>query len=187
MKTSTKIIATTLATLSLGAAGLVFAQQGVGPGMGGHPGYGMGAGMGYGMGHGWGPGMGYGMGGPMHGLDTPAVTSARLSDLKTGLKITADQEPAWAAYESMVRRQAEARQALHDSMLAKLQDPAAAANFDHAAQHEAMLKWRETQSAEYQAAWQALFAVLTPEQQTLAAARLHPGYGHHMALRGLAR
>lgn len=183
MKTSTKIIATTLATLSLGAAGLVFAQQGAGPGAGGGFGCG-GAGMGYGMGPGArpgaGPGMGYGMGGRMFGADTPAVTSARLSDLKAELKITAEQESAWQAYEAVVRQQAEARQAFHASMRAQMRDPAAAAKFDWAVQREAMLKWRETHFAERQAARQALFAVLTPEQQALMTPQRFAGHGRHM-------
>ena len=56
-----------------------------------------------------------------------------------------------------------------------MQDPAAAANPDHAAQREAMMKLHEKNKAEGDAARKALYAVLTPEQKALADQRLKHG------------
>jgi hypothetical protein len=195
MKTTTKIAAITLATLSFAAASAVFA----------HPGMGMGCGMGAGMGPGAGPGpcagagpgmgMGMGMHGGMHGgmrggmvgPETPAVTGARLSDLKTELKITAAQDGAWQAYAAVVQQQAEQRQALRTQRLAQMQDPKAAAAVDRAAQREAMMKMRDEHLAARAAVLKDLYAVLTPEQKALADQRLNGWHGHRMAMRAPAR
>jgi hypothetical protein len=79
MKTITKIVAGTVATVSLAAAGLVFAHPGMGPGMGMHG----------------------GMHGGMYGAETAA---ARLADLRTELKITAAQDGAWQAFVAAVQQ-----------------------------------------------------------------------------------
>jgi Spy/CpxP family protein refolding chaperone len=182
MKTTTKIIAATLTAVSLAAVSVVSAHPGGGYGMGYGQGMGPGAGMmgqGYGMGQGMGPG--YGMGG-MHGFDSPAVVTARLGDLKTALTITPAQEAAWATYEAQVRQQAEARQALHASMLAQMQDPNA--TIDRNAHHEAMSNLFAAQTE----ARNALYAVLTPEQKAVFERPQGPGYGHgpHMGWRAPA-
>jgi hypothetical protein len=159
MKTSTKIIAATLAVASLATVSIVSAHPEGGYGMGNGWGMGPGAGMmnrGYGMGPG--AGMGAGFAGGPHGFDSPAVTAARLGDLKAALKITAAQEPAWATYETQVRQQVQTRQAFHTAMLAQMQDPKG--TVDHNAQHEAMSKLFAAQNE----ARTALYAVLTPEQ-----------------------
>jgi hypothetical protein len=158
MKTSTRIIAAAIASLALGAAGLAFAHPGMGPGDMGRTGAGMGMGM-HGGGH-----------GGMHGMQQGGDPIAYLATLKAELKISAAQEPAWQQYESVVRQQVEARQA----MQARLQDPAAAATVDHAAQREAMMKLRDGR----QAAHQALYAALSPEQKTIADQKLGMGRGH---------
>jgi Spy/CpxP family protein refolding chaperone len=167
MKTSTKIIAAAAATLSLGAAGLVFASQ-TRPGPGGcaHQG-----------------GMRGGMGGGMAGADIAARATARLAELKTELKITTAQEPAWQQYEAVVRQQADSMQALRKGMQARMQDPKAMAEFDPQAQRESMLKLHESNQATRDSARQALYAVLTPEQKALADERLRAGHGRHMAMR----
>lgn len=180
MKTTTKIIAATLTVISLAAVSIVSAHPGGGYGMGYGPGMGPGAGMmgqGYGMGQGMGPGNGMGPGfamGGMHGFESPAVLAARLGDFKIALKITPAQEPAWTAYETQVRQQAETRQALHTAMWAQMQDPNA--TIDHNAQHQAMSQLFAAQVE----ARDALFAVLTPEQKALFARSVGPGYGRHM-------
>jgi hypothetical protein len=105
MKTTTKIIAITMAIGALVAAPAVFAHQGMGMGQGMQQGQGMGPGM---MGHG--PAMGPGMGmGRMAGVD-PAQHATRMAEFKAALKITAEQEPAWSKFEATMRQQAEARQ-----------------------------------------------------------------------------
>jgi len=175
MKTSTKIIAATLAVASLATVSIVSAHPEGGYGMGNGWGMGPGAGMmnrGYGMGPG--AGMGAGFAGGPHGFDSPAVTAARLGDLKAALKITAAQEPAWATYETQVRQQVQTRQAFHTAMLAQMQDPKG--TVDHNAQHEAMSKLFAAQNE----ARNALYTVLTPEQKAVWEWPQGPGYGRHM-------
>ncbi len=197
MKTTTQFAAITLATLSFAAASAVFAHPGTGYGMG----YGMGAGvgpcvgagpaqgMGYGMGPGAGPGigMGAGMGGPMQGPQDAAAIGARLAQLKNELKITAAQEGAWGAYAAVVQQHAEQRLVLHMQMQAQMHDPQAAATLDRNAYREAMLKMRDEHLAARGEAMKNLNAVLTPEQQALAAQRLEPWRGNRMSMRGTWR
>ncbi len=115
--------------------------------------------------------------GGMHGFDSPAVTAARLSDLKTALQITQAQEGAWATYEAQVRQQAETRQTFHAAMLAQMQDPKA--SIDHNARHEAMSKLFAAQAE----ARDALLGVLTAEQKARFERPQGPGYGRHMSSR----
>lgn len=170
MKTSTKIIAATLAVVSFAAVSVVSAHPGGGWGMGSGPGVGM-----MGPGQGMGQGMGMGMGGM--GFDSPAVLTARLGDLKAALKITPAQEAAWQKYEVQLRQQVATRQAFHTAMQTQMQDPKA--TIDHNAQHEAMSKLFTAQ----QTARDELYAVLTPEQKALADQQAQPSHGHHMGSR----
>jgi hypothetical protein len=183
MKTTTRIAAITVATLTLAAASAVSAHPGMGYGMG----PGMGAGTAQGMGHGMGPGAGMGMRGPMQGPQDAAAVGARLAQLKTELKITAAQEGAWSAYAAVVQQQAEQRLAQRTQMQAQLQDPKAAATLDRNAHREAMLKLRDEHLAARGEALKNLQAVLTPEQRVLAAQRLDGGRGHRMSMRGPGR
>lgn len=206
MKTTTRIISTTFAAVSLAAAAAAFAHPGQGMGMGMHSGMGMGPGMGQGMGHcmgtdqgmGQGHGMGYGQGmGPggghrmgmgmspgMQGPQTAASLGARMAALKSELKITAAQEPAWDKYQALVLQQAETAQATRSAMQAQMQDPKAAGSVDHAAHFEAMAKVRNEHQAARTAARNELLAVLTTEQRALAEQWLGAGYGRHMSMRG---
>jgi hypothetical protein len=178
MKTSTKIIATAAAAIALGAGGLVFAQQGQGHmgnmgrmGQGGQMGQ-MGAGMGMqGGGH-----------GGMRGAESTADVAARLATVKAELKITTAQEAAWQKFEGVVRQQADTRQAMRGAMQARMQDPKAAAEVDHAAQRESMMKLREASQAERDAARQALYAVLSPEQKALLDQKLAVGQGQRKGM-----
>jgi hypothetical protein len=191
MKTTTRFAAITLAVFSLAAANAVFAYQGHGQGQGPGAGpaaceaQGMGCGMGHGMGH------GHGMRGGMHGPETPAVTAARLSDLKTELKIGATQEGAWQGYTAVVQQQAEQRQVLRTQMQAQMQaqvqDPQAVTPADRASRREAMQQMRETHLAAREAALKDLYAVLTPEQKAVADQRLRGSYGQRMTMRGPGR
>jgi hypothetical protein len=175
MKTSTKIIAAAAAAIALGAGGLVFAQQGQGHmgnmGRMGQMGQ-IGAGMGmHGGGH-----------GGMRGAESAADVAARLAAVKTELKITAAQETAWQKFEGVVRQQADTRQAMRGAMQARMQDPKAAAEVDHAAQRESMMKLREASQAERDAARQALYALLSPEQKALADQKLAVGQGQRKGM-----
>lgn len=172
MKTSTRIIAITAAAFALGSGGLAFARQGQGD-----------AGcMGAAMGQGTGQGMGKHQGGPggKHGAGNPAEVASRLAAAKTALAITAAQEPAWQTFEGVARQHAETRQAMRSTMQGTMQGQAASA--DHAAQREVMMKQREGRRAESEAARQALYAVLTPEQKAIADKQLGAGPGHRMAM-----
>jgi hypothetical protein len=185
MKTRTTLFATTALVATLAAAGAAFAHSGIGHGMG--PGIGMGMGPGMGPGacqmqqpgaqcpqgagpaagarQGMGPGMGMSMGmGPgMRG----APAAANLADVKTTLKITAEQEGAWNAYTAVVTRHAEARANMHEKMQAQFADPKATQP-DRSAMQETMLKFRQEMQAQRTAALKDLYAVLTPEQKALA-------------------
>jgi len=183
MKTTTKIVAGTVAALSLATASAVFAHQGMGPGMGTGMGMGPGAGPGMGMGYGMGPGMR----GGMHGPESVGVTTARLVDLKTELKITPAQDSAWQAYATVVQQQAAAREAMRTQMQAQMQASNAGTPVDRSAQHEAMRQLRDQHFAARSAAVKDLYAVLTPEQKTLAEQRLSVMRGHGMAWRAPAK
>lgn len=192
MKTTTKIVAALAAAAALALAGAVSAQPGYGPGFGMGPGSGAGpgwGGMGPGMGPGWGGGTGsgwghmggwggmgrggFGMMGPS-GFDMSATAAARLAALKSQLKITSAQEPAWKAYEVTVTQQAEAMQALRDQFRAQWQNAKPGeARPDTAAQQQAMLAQRQSNQQAQGKALKDLYAALTPEQ----VATMNGGWG----------
>ncbi len=167
MKTSSRILSIATAALTLGAGGFAYGHGGQGANnhMGG--GMGMHQGMGSGAGHG------------MHHAGPSADAATQLAATKAELKITAAQEAAWQAFETVVLQQASARQALRAGLQARMQDPAAAASVDHQAQREAMQKLRQNEQAARDQARQALYAVLSPEQKALADQRLGAGQGKH--------
>ena len=158
--------------LALGIGGFVYAQasQGLDGRSGMHRGMGMRDGASGGM---W---------GGMHGIGQPADAVSRLATTKAELKITAEQAPAWQAFEDVVRQQADTRQALNSGRQARMQDPAATAGVDRTAMRETMQKFRESEQATYEKARQALYAVLSAEQRVLADQRLgnSPGHGRGM-------
>jgi hypothetical protein len=188
-------------TLGLGAAAVHAHPYGYGPGwgMGQGPGYGPGSGMGpgqgYGPGYGPGPGMGRGMGpggggpmgyGPMgrrmgsQGWGDPAAAAEwRLSGLKSQLKITAAQEPAWKAFADQSKQQAEAMQALMSTVQGSVQASAP----ERLELRNQVMKKRQEQMEKGAAAFKELYAALSPEQKTLA--DQHVGYGM-MGGRGMA-
>ncbi len=203
MKTSNSILAVTIIAASLAGAGSAFAHGGMGAGAMGmgadHPmgqgmmgaGHDMGRGM---MGHGM-MGMGHDMGqghkgmggamhagmGPMQGPEAPATVSARLADSKAQLKITSAQEAAWSKYAALVTQQAEAHANMRTQMHAQMSDPKTASTADHAAQREAMHKFKQDNLAARNTALTDLYAVLTPEQKAVADQRLQGRRGHRMA------
>jgi Spy/CpxP family protein refolding chaperone len=174
MKRSTRIIASAVALGALTVAGVSLAHP---------PGYGPGSGygMGYGMGPGAGPGMGWGMGpggGWMAGTDGGALVAGRLTALKSELKITADQEAAWSAFAEQAQQQVAAMQALRDQMHSQmLNGQAGPGGQDFAATRDAMFKLRQAGAEARAAQLKNLYAVLTPEQKTLADRQLFGGYG----------
>ena len=175
MKLTYKIITGVAATLSLAAAGAVYAHQG--GGMGGYgPGYGMAGAMGGGM------GMGHGMAGGMFGVNGGAMADSRLAELKAELKITSAQDAAWLAFENLTKQQATAMQALRSQMQAQMQNQQpGAASTDYTAQRDAMMKLRDANQTAHSAAVKDLYAVLTPEQKAIADQRLNTMGGRRSA------
>lgn len=155
-------------------------RGGYGPGMmGGGPRGGYGAGAGYGpcaqggpgsaACDGTGPGAGYGAGprggyGPGAAGAGPAErVDARLAFLKDQLKITSEQEAAWDAYAKQAKTQVETMAAFHAQGPIAAETPA-----ERIEQHAARMKLRADQAQAASTAVKELFAVLTPEQKTIA-------------------
>jgi Spy/CpxP family protein refolding chaperone len=158
MKRTHSLVAGVVAGVALAVAAATFAQP-----------YG-------GMGQGFGPGMGMGHGhGPMAGVDPVARADARLSDLKTQLKINASQEAAWQAYATQAKAQAASMQAMHAQMQ---QDTGTAP--ERMAQHTAAMQQRAAGMATMTNAFGALYAVLTPEQKAIADQNV--GMGGHRGM-----
>jgi len=166
MRNTRKVLIGMLAAAGLAAASLaVYADPpgGFGPGgdgcafgagtTGGGHGPGM---MGGGPRGGFGPGAAAG-GGPVERVD------ARLAYVKNELKITAEQESAWDAYATQVKAQAATMAAFHAQGPSTAQSAA-----ERIEQHAARMKLRAEQAQATSKAVKELYAVLTPEQQTIA-------------------
>jgi Spy/CpxP family protein refolding chaperone len=124
---------------------------------------------------GYGP-MGHGMG-PQAWGNPAAAAEWRLSGLKSELKITAAQEPAWKVFSDQAKQQAEAMQAL----MAGAQSAAPATAPERLELHNQMMKKRQEQMEKGTAAFKDLYAVLTPEQKALADQRVGMMGGRGMA------
>lgn len=165
-----KILAGAAGSLAFVVATAVVAAPygGMGPGMGG-----------WGFGH-MGPGMGgWGMG-MMHGGPAGAMSAQYLDQLKTELAITAPQEPAWQAFAEKAAAQAALMQAMH-AQRHQAADPNTPVP-DRMTQHLGLMSQRLAGMQDVSAALKDLYAVLTPEQRSLADQRF--GY---MGPRGMGR
>jgi Spy/CpxP family protein refolding chaperone len=145
-----------IATMALAAASAVLA----------HPGPGMG------MGPGFGP---MGQMGGMPGGDLATMVQSRMDQLKSELKITSTQEPAWQAFAGKAKQQAQAMQAQR----AKVQ-PTELTVPDRMAQRSEFMKLRVDNMASMNTAMKELYAALTPEQKRIADQRFGQGGGHRM-------
>ena len=115
-------------------------------------------------GHHMGRGMGMGHDhGNMDHVDRSARVETHLNDMKTQLKITAAQEPAWQAFTAAAKQRAADMQAMHASMQ---QDSGNAA--ERMAQHSAAMQQRGAAMAAMSDAFNTLYAALTPEQKAIA-------------------
>ena len=181
MKNTRKLLVGVMAAASVAAASaLVYAAPPAGPGSGGAGmgmmggGMGMMGGAGMGMMGGAGMGMmgggmgmmGDGMGmmgaGPATGGPV-AYFEDRLAALKSNLKITANQESAWDVYAKQVKAQAESMEAL------RTQAPVTAQTMPERLEQRAeFAKLRAEQVKAMSVALKDLYAVMTPEQKTLA-------------------
>ncbi len=117
-----------------------------------------------GMGPGFGHGMGMGPGhGPMAGVDPAVRVDYRLSDMKAQLKITSAQEAAWQAFTAAAKEQAAGMQALRAQMQASTGTAP-----ERMAQRTTAMQQRGAAMATMTNAFNALYAVLTPEQKAIA-------------------
>ena len=180
MKRATKIAIGVGTGLTLGLAAVVVNAHPHGYG----PGWGMGGdteyGMGYGPGRGMGP-MGHGRGMGPQGYGNPsAMADARLAYLKSELKITSAQEPAWKAFADQAKQQAEAMQGWRTTM----QGNTATTAPERLDLRNQIMKKRQEQMEKSTAAFKDLYAALTPEQKTLADQRFGAGPGFGPGHRG---
>lgn len=122
--------------------------------------------------HGGGAGPGFGRG---HSADPVASADQRLARLKSDLKITAAQEPAWNAYAEQIKQHAGEMQAFHSTMhdgTSGNTRPSAPERIERQAQ---MAKNQQQHLERLAVLTKDLYAVLTPEQKTLADQRLGGG------------
>jgi Spy/CpxP family protein refolding chaperone len=160
MKIARKTLVSLTAAAAFAFTGAALAQPVGGPGWGGGPGMGP-----------WGGGMHHhmmgwrgGPGGPGFAGGPGFSPEARLAALKTQLKIAPEQESAWGAYETEVKRHAEARQALR----AKISATPAQSAPERMSQRADFAKVRAANMEAMSGILKNLYAVLTPEQKTLA-------------------
>jgi Spy/CpxP family protein refolding chaperone len=117
---------------------------------------------------GMGPGNGQGMGmrgghGMMAAGDRAAYHDARLAAMKTQLQINTSQEAAWQSFAAAAKQQSATMQALRTQMQqSTLTAP------ERMAQRTAMMQQREAAMVPMTNAFNALYAVLTPEQKAIA-------------------
>ena len=190
MSNTRKILVGAIAAAALAASGALVYAQSAGPGAGwqdcpyGGPGAGRGAmgpgmmGQGPGAGRGaMGPGMmGQGPGAGRGGMwsNPAAAIEGHLAALKVELKITPDQDTAWQAFTTKARQQAETMPAQRTQMFAQMQATDQSAP-DRLAQRTEFAKQRIASMETMTAAVTDLYAVLTPEQKTLADQHLARG------------
>jgi Spy/CpxP family protein refolding chaperone len=120
---------------------------------------------------------GYGQG---HSRDPVAAADKRLARLKSDLKITAAQEPAWDAYAQQIKQHAGEMQALHNTMrdsAAGNTRPSAPERVERQAQ---FAKKQQEHLERLAVLTKDLYATLTPEQKKLADQRL--GGRRHFAM-----
>ncbi|MFA6314136.1 MAG: Spy/CpxP family protein refolding chaperone [Sterolibacterium sp.] len=173
MTSTRNIVGTIAAVASLGFAAAVYAVDCPAPGSG--PGCGMGPMGGMHGQHGM-----PGARGPGGNFDPAAMLDARMTRLKSALKITAAQEPAWNEYSAAVKAQAEAMKAARAAAAAQSATlPAPQRMLQHLdmmQQHLVSMRSFVTQDV------QKLYSALTPEQQAIADKVLgkpRRGFGRH--------
>ena len=174
MKRASKIAIGLGTALTLGLAAAAVNAHPSGWGMGGDAGWGPGHMMGYGDGpgarHGMGPGFGMGFGagpgfgpGPQGYGNSGAFVENRLAGLKSELKITPAQEPAWNAYVEQAKSQAES---MRSSMIA-MHERTPATLPERLELRDQIWKERQARSEAMGQKLKDLYAALTPEQKAI--------------------
>ncbi len=159
MKLNTKIVSVLLATSAMAFGIAVQAQpqgmQGM-QGMQGKPGMQDMQGMGCEQ-------KGMGMHRGMHMGDPSARSEQHLAQLKSKLKITAQQEPLWAAFAEKAKAQAgQGMKAKRDAMQQPMTAP------ERMSQMTAMMKERVAAMESTHESFNRLYEALTPEQKAVA-------------------
>ncbi len=117
-------------------------------------------------GMGTGAGLGMGMGpahGRMAGVDHANIVDSRLADLKTQLNITTAQDAAWQAFADAAKQQVTGMQAMRAQMQAE-----SGTAPERMAQRASAMQQRAEGMTSMSKALGGLYAVLTPEQKTIA-------------------
>lgn len=135
--------------------------------------------------HPGGMGMGPGGMGPMGGMHGPrammadpaAMADRHLADAKAALKITADQEAAWQTFAGQARQQAAEMPKMRDRMS---QMPGSAP--ERMNQHTEAMKSHAGHLEGMSTALRDLYAVLSPEQKTIADQQFLMMRGQRMAV-----
>jgi len=97
------------------------------------------------------------------GLDASTVLESHLTALKAQLKITSAQEAAWQSYAAQVQQQVATMHAFHSQTQAGTGTAP-----ERMAQHAAAMQQGADGMAAVTNAFNALYAVLTPEQKAIA-------------------
>lgn len=84
----------------------------------------------------------------------------RLAAQKSALKITAEQERAWATYAELAKQQLDTMQARHEALWTS--------SADRYQLHSKLMKESAVQHEAVAAAYKELYGVLTPEQRAVA-------------------
>lgn len=146
MKSNRTLTAGIVAGVALAVAAITYAQPFAGMGAG------FGGGMGMGSGH-----------GPMAGADPAAMVDSRLADLKAQLKITTAQEAAWQAFTGAAKQQATS---MHGPRV-RMQEGTETAP-ERMGQRTELMQQHTTAMTTMTDAFDALYAMLTPEQKAIA-------------------
>jgi len=117
-------------------------------------------------------GASYGRG---HSADPVAAADQRLARLKSDLKITAAQETAWNAYAEQIKQHAGEMQALHNTMQSGASGNTRPTAPERAERQAQFAKQQQEYLERLAVLTKDLYAVLTPEQRTLADQRLGGG------------
>jgi len=115
-----------------------------------------------------------------HSADPVAAADQRLARLKSDLKITAAQEPAWNAYAAQIKQHAGEMQALHNTMQNSAPGNTRPTAPERAERQAQFAKQQQEHLERLAILTKDLYATLTPEQKTLADQRL--GGGRHVAM-----
>jgi len=117
-----------------------------------------------------------------HSRDPVAAADQRLARLKADLKITSAQEPAWSAYAEQIKQHAGEMQAMHGTMHDGTSGNTRPSAPERAERQAQFAKKQQEHLERLAVLTKDLYAVLTPEQKTLADQRL--GGGRRIAMGG---